>query len=107
MKRIYYAGASLLTGDRIAEAVVQYASALAKAATAEEIAVPSIAEDGTRFEVTILVGPASQLLSEDEASSAELEAPWFVDELNKKISALGASRAQPVEREPQGDYDLP
>ncbi len=107
MKRIYYAGASLLTGERIAESVLRYAEALAKAGSAEEIAVPSITEDGKREAVMLLVGPASQLLAEDEGSRTDLEDPLFVAELDRKIRALGVSQAQPVEQDSdQNDYDL-
>ncbi|WP_345763095.1 hypothetical protein [Diaminobutyricibacter sp. McL0608] len=107
MKRIYYAGASILTGERIAESVLRYAEALAKAGSADEIAVPSIAEDGKREEAMLLVGPASQLLAEDEPSRSDLEDPSFVAELDRKTSALGVSQAQPVESESdQIDYDM-
>ena len=77
MKRIYYAGASLLTGERIAESVLRYAAALAK------------------------VGSA------DEPSHSDLEDPSFVAELDRKTRALGISQAQPVEQESdENDYDM-
>lgn len=107
MKRIHYAGASLVTGDGVAEAVLRYAAALARAGSAEEIEVPSITEDGSRENVMLLVGPASQLLAEDEASPFELEDASFATELEGKTRALGVSLAQPVEHEDdQNDFDL-
>lgn len=64
MKRILYASGSVLTGDAVARAVVQYATSLAKAGSADTITVPVV--KGHRSEtVEMLIGPSSQLILED------------------------------------------
>jgi hypothetical protein len=71
MKRIVYAGSRLLTGDDIAVAVLEYCAALADAGTAETVQIPVLGEDGARSMVTLLVGPSSQIVAEDEPTEFE------------------------------------
>jgi hypothetical protein len=63
MKCIHYAGGVFLTGDRIADAVIEYAIALARAAWADRVDAP-IVTDGRIGTVTLVLGPGSQLLIE-------------------------------------------
>jgi hypothetical protein len=94
MKRIHYASASLLTGDRIADAVVRFAATLAENATAAEVRAPAILDDGEVGEAVLLLGPASQILAESETyDGAELRADDFVAEIDERIAALGPPRA--------------
>ena len=62
MKRIRYAGESVVTGDAIASLVVYYSEALAKADTAGTVEIPVLLGDGSVGAATLLVGPASQLI---------------------------------------------
>ncbi|HYI34033.1 MAG TPA: hypothetical protein VEX88_11280 [Glaciibacter sp.] len=68
MDRLHYAGDSILTGTLIAEAVLEYAHALALAGTSATVVIPTINEDGTHGRSELLVGPASQLISDTEDS---------------------------------------
>ncbi|MFF1632616.1 hypothetical protein [Leifsonia sp. NPDC058248] len=103
MKRIHYAGGSLLTGDAIADVVLRYAQALAKRATAEEIRVPSLTPSGTRDDALLLVGPASQLLATAEEGDDELEDDGFVERYERLILALGPRQMLPLDED--SDFD--
>jgi hypothetical protein len=108
MKSIHYAGEILMTGDAIADAVVQYAEALAKNVTSASIAIPVITSDGTLTEASFLLGPASQLV----AVSLESD---HVDPIDDELLAFIASAKAKLEGAPVGtgvydedplDYDL-
>ena len=94
MKRIHYASGSLLTGDKIADVLVGYAAALATNEAAAEVRAPALSADGTVGPVLLLLGPASQIMAEDEHSEhPEVEDAEFVAECEKQIAALGPRRA--------------
>ena len=105
MKRIHYASGSLLTGDDIADVLVRFAAALAHNNDAAEVRAPAIVEDGSRGEVLMLLGPASQILAEDEHySGRELRDERFVAEFEGRIAAIGPRKGTFVEH---GTEDLP
>jgi len=64
MKRVSYSGQIFLTGDAVADALLEYAAVLARAGQADKVNLPGIGEGGrvTRFD--LLVGPASQIIAE-------------------------------------------
>jgi len=108
MKSIHYAGEVLMTGDAIADAVVQYAEALAKNGTSASIAVPVITQDGTATEANFLLGPASQLVA------VALESD-HADPINEELLAVIAFEKAKLDGAPVGtgtydedplDYDL-
>ena len=65
MKILTYTGAELMTGDAIADAVLEYCAALADEATAETLEIPVLHADGTRGTASLVVGPASQIVAID------------------------------------------
>jgi hypothetical protein len=71
MDRLHYAGHSILTGTDIARAILNYAQALAEANTSATIDVPTLNEDGSLGRSEILIGPASQLITDSEESEFE------------------------------------
>jgi len=71
MDRLHYAGHSILTGSTIARAILNYAQALAEADTSATIDVPTLNEDGSLGRSEILIGPASQLITDSEESEFE------------------------------------
>lgn len=80
MQRIHYSGVSLLTGNDIARGVVQYARVLAKVGGSAEVSLPVRLSDGGTANATLLIGPASQLVTVEESSPfEELSAPEVVD----------------------------
>lgn len=64
MRRIIYAGTSFYTGDTIAEALLEYARVLATKSHADAVFVPGRLPSGEVDRVEVLIGPASQLVSE-------------------------------------------
>jgi hypothetical protein len=68
---VHYAGHSVITGTAIAEALLDYAQALAQAGGSATIQIPTLNSDGSRGRSEILVGPASQIISDAEASEHE------------------------------------
>ena len=77
MRRVYYPSGSVLTGDSIAQAVLEFAEALAKEGRADIIEIPVVLGSGNLGTATLLVGPSSQFASVTEES--ELVAP--IDDL--------------------------
>ena len=65
MKRVIYAGSEFVTGDDIAGALLGCGQALAEAGEAEAVTVPIRELDGSVGEVTVLIGPASQMVARD------------------------------------------
>jgi hypothetical protein len=68
MDRIHYAGDSFLTGTEIANALVDYAQALAQVSASAAVELPVVHDDGSLGRVKVLVGPASQLVASSEPS---------------------------------------
>lgn len=64
MERVYYAGDHIVTGTEIAKAVFDYAAALAENGSAASVQIPVRREDGSIGSANLLVGPASQLITE-------------------------------------------
>jgi hypothetical protein len=83
MKRILYANGSVLTGDDIATSVVRYATALARAKTADTVRIP-IMRDDRQSTVEMLIGPSSQLIIEDAGEGRIADSEVFLDELETK-----------------------
>jgi hypothetical protein len=83
MKRIFYSSGSIVTGDRMATAIVHYAEILSQSESSDTIDVPITLPSGEEGRAQVLLGPGSQLVvvpeesageaPEDEATIAELE----------------------------------
>ena len=88
MKRILYAGGSFLTGDRIADAVLDYAAELANAGKAAKVEVPALDLEQRPERVLLLIGPSSQLLAEPVSVGQEIDDETFTTELRRKTRVL-------------------
>jgi len=90
MKNIRYDGSVILTGDDVADAVIEYAAALSGGDRADTVEVPAVAPDGTMTTTKILIGPASELVVED-ADEDELETDHteFVTRLRSAARTFG------------------
>jgi hypothetical protein len=93
MRRVYYSSGSIVTGDAIADAVLEYAEALAKDGRADIVEVPVVLPSGRIGAATLLIGPTSQLASVTEES--DLPVPTddaLVEELKQRSRKLGSPR---------------
>jgi hypothetical protein len=68
MHRIHYAGDSILSGSAIARALLEYGEALAKVGTSATVDIPTREADGSVGRSKLLIGPASQLIADEERS---------------------------------------
>ena len=94
MKRIFYAGGSALTSDPLADAVLGYAEALAKGTKADVVRIPIALDSGHAGEATLLIGPASQLLtvSEDAELLSVPDDSGLVAELERRTRYVSSPR---------------
>ncbi|WP_374945826.1 hypothetical protein [Agreia sp.] len=103
MKRILYSGGAVMTGDHLADAVLEYASELARQESSDTLDVPSISDAGVAGHTQLLLGPASQFVVEevetdvDDPFDAEL-----VETIAEKTRHLQAPK--PVASTSTADY---
>lgn len=88
MKRILYAGGSFMTGDGIADAVLDYAAELANAGRAAKLDVPALDLEQRPERVSLVIGPASQLMAEPIAADREVEDAVFTAVLQRRTRVL-------------------
>ncbi|WP_445443053.1 hypothetical protein [Clavibacter sp. km1a] len=69
MKHITYAEKSLLVGDAAADALLEYAAALASHGRGEQITIHAISSDGDEVEATFLLGAGAPLMAETTRSN--------------------------------------
>jgi hypothetical protein len=82
-----YAGTSFYTGDEIAEALLGYARALARRNTSDTVFIPARTTSGDVDAVEVLIGPASQVVSEPvEFEGPEIEDAGVVAELERRTA---------------------
>jgi hypothetical protein len=65
MRRLSYTNTSVITDDRIANAVLQYSRELAEHDHSATVDIPVVTEDGTVISAELLIGPASELIVVD------------------------------------------
>lgn len=106
MRRIYYAGDHFLTGTAIAEALVAFAAALARHDAAESVEIPVRHEhDGRPGVVSFLVGPASQIVTEEIEAIGydEIRDDALVAQLRARTKALAP--IHPIATTAMGDHE--
>jgi hypothetical protein len=85
MRQVSYAGGTFVTSDRIADALLEYAAALANAARASIVDVPVVGDGHIRM----LIGPASQVMSQaTEDASLEPDGTEFLDDIDRRVEQL-------------------
>lgn len=98
MKRISYAGGSFVTGDGIADALLDYAAVLARAGSADRLSVPAIGGEEGVVSIDLVVGPASQLIAApEEHLGSELLDDGFVSEAHRRGRLVRAGRSDQIE----------
>src|SRR5919112_1416608 len=93
MRRLYYAGGTMLVGDRTCKAVLRYARALAEAHQSDLVTIPVASEGGGVERAHFLIGPASQLFSVPVENSADAPYdPDVIEELERQTRELHPAR---------------
>jgi len=68
MKRVSYGGASFLTADRVADALLLLVAAIRDHHGAEVVELPAVGNGGEPVVVQLVVGPASEIISMSEGA---------------------------------------
>lgn len=107
MRELHYVNDVLLVSDDICEAVFFYAAALARAASADVVKIPTFV-NGRRSYSNLVLGPASQLYCTDSevfTNNVDIDDPALVTQLQALTRSIGIQRAVA----PSGDtvWELP
>ncbi|PJJ72907.1 hypothetical protein CLV46_2485 [Diaminobutyricimonas aerilata] len=109
MKRVYYSSGSVLTGDRLADDVIDYAAALARNGQADNVRIPVMLEDGSPSDANLLLGPASELVAVGEAAEApdprDDDTAQYMERRVKELSVPRPRAAAAVTPVLAEDYD--
>ncbi|MGN8050728.1 hypothetical protein ACTJKO_13675 [Curtobacterium sp. 22159] len=93
MKYIHYDGSLILTGDLIADAVIDYAAVLGANSRTDTVEIPAVGDDGSVTRTTVLVGPASELtVSTAPDDELEPEDREFIRSLRDAAGRAGPKR---------------
>jgi hypothetical protein len=93
VKYIHYDGTEIMTGDEIADALLDYAAILGANGRTDTVAIPAVADDGSVTRTTVLIGPASELtLSAAPDDELEPEDHVFIRHLRDASERAGAKR---------------
>ncbi|PZF32089.1 hypothetical protein [Curtobacterium sp. MCPF17_051] len=102
MKHIHYDSSMILTSDDVADAVIEYAAALAGGDRADTVDVPAVAEDGMMTTTKILIGPSSEIVIEDaDEDELEVEDRKFVARLRAAAKTFGHN--EPIHADTRSD----
>jgi hypothetical protein len=93
VKRIHYSDDVIVTGDAIAEALMDYARELAMSGRSDSVDVPAVDQQGAGQRIQMLLGPASQMVtSESPWSGPEVVDDDLVADLRARLSGISAPR---------------
>ena len=89
MKRISYSDDFIVTDDRIADAVLAYASLLARSSESDVIEIPTVTAEGRLGRASLVLGPASQLVSVgSDADPVDMDVAASLDDLAERMTRL-------------------
>jgi hypothetical protein len=91
VKRIYYSNGSVLTGDYIADAILDLAQVVATRGASTSIDIPVVLPDGATGHAQLLLGPASSMLSVTEAVVPRISRGWDEDRAQDALRGVRAS----------------
>jgi hypothetical protein len=106
VKRISYADSKIATHDRVADLVLEYAKILARTESADTVTIPYRTDAGELAEVTMLIGPASQVTaSTDDDDDFPGDPGAAIAELEERIRARTPQNMATQERLPADEFD--
>ena len=91
MKRIYYSNGSVLTGDYIADAILDLAQVVATRGASTFIDIPVVLPDGETGHAQLLLSPASTMLSVTETVVPQVYRRWDEDRARDAVRGVRAS----------------
>ena len=104
MKHVMYAEKSLLMDDDSAQALIDYAGAIAATGGGDTVNMIAVGDDGNQVDVVFLLNSGTELVV--ESASSAMEAPGNADvvaELRRKTDVLrnppAAHPAEPLDEE--------
>ncbi len=108
MKHVMYAEKSLLMDDASAEALIDYAAALASIGDADTVRLRAMGDDGNEVEVSFLLNSATVLIIESASAALELMPnDEAVAHMRDRIDRIRNPRpAQPQERVESTEFDF-
>jgi len=90
MRHISYAETVFTTDDRVAELLLEYATILARAGSADTVTVPGRIGTGEVEPVSIVVGPASQITAWQDEEPFGVDVGATIADLEHRIRAATA-----------------
>lgn len=101
-----YAGTAFYTGDRLAEALLEYANLLAHRNMSVTVYIPGRTPEGVRGDIEVLIGPASQLVSEPtDGQFEEIEDDEVVRKFELETARLRPPRPRMESPESQAEAE--
>ena len=91
MKRIQYAEREFGTDDRLADLVLEYAALLARSNSADTVTIPGRFGTGEVEEVSLLIGPASQITARSDREAFGGDASAATADLERRIRRLSSN----------------
>jgi hypothetical protein len=110
MKHITFADKSLLVGDDAADAITEYAKALANASAADTVTLKGFGADGADVEATFVLDQGTILMAETTPSSIpEPDNSEVIEYMRAKIRELahlptGTHLEEPADRDQFDEY---
>lgn len=106
MQLILYAGGTFLTGDDLADALLDYGRALGAEDKAEVVRLPIVGDDGFPAVATLLIGPASQIVAQSVRSAhPEPRDPELVTKLRALAAGVNFPAASAPDAYPHSEVD--
>lgn len=108
MKRMSYAGGTFVTSDEVADALLHFVATVPRNRRNQVVTVPGFASDGTSTPVTLVLGPASQILSQLEVVSyTEPETSGVAEQVRAQArSHENTARVESSNGRANLDYDV-
>lgn len=105
MKRIFYSSGSVVTGDRMADAIVRYAEVLSRQDSSDTIDIPITLSSGEPGRAQVLLGPGSQLVVvPEEGADEEPEDADTIADLEYRTRSHGSPRPRASGEDDRVEY---
>lgn len=95
MRKLYYAGGSIIISDQVCKSIMRYGRALARSNASDLIVLPAFTENFGKGVAHILLGPSSEILSVPTADfDVDLADAHMVEILESRTRELDPNRPE-------------